>query len=169
MPFRSRLAPGAGRPTPRAAAHSLGRAELPTAGSIDSQSVKAADTIGADSRGYDAGKRINGRKRHVVVDSLGLLLTVLVTAASVQDRDGAFRLLALLRERFSTISLIWADGGYASRLVSWAGQVLALPVTIVKRRDDTTGFAVLPRRWVWGSRSRPAVLRSCFMLPVRTR
>jgi transposase len=83
-----------------------------------------------------------------VVDSLGLLLTVMVTAASVQDRDAAFGLLALLRQRFSTISLVWADGGYAGRLVSWACQVLALTVTIVKRSDDTTGFAVLPRRWV---------------------
>ena len=125
-----------------------GRAELPTAGSMDSQSVKAADTVGAPTRGYDAGKRINGRKRHLVVDSLGLLLAVIVTAASVQDRDAAFRLLALLRERFSTISLVWADGGYAGRLVSWACQVLALTATIVKRSDDTTGFAVLPRRWV---------------------
>ena len=94
-----------------------GRADCPTAGSIDSQSVKAADTVGADSRGYDAGKRINGRKRHIAVDSLGLLLTVIVTAASVQDRDGAFRLLAVLRERLSTITLVWADGGYAGRLV----------------------------------------------------
>jgi hypothetical protein len=67
----------------------------------------------------------------VVVDSLGLLLTVIVTAASVQDRDGAFRLLAVLRERFSTITLVWADGGYAGRLVSWACQVLALTVTTV--------------------------------------
>jgi transposase len=105
-------------------------------------------TVGADSRGYDAGKRINGRKRHVVVDSLGLLLTVLVTAASVQDRDGEFRLLALLRERFFTITLVWADDGYAGRLVSGACQVLALTLTIIKRSDDTTGFAVLPRRWV---------------------
>jgi len=126
----------------------LGRAELPTAGSIDSQSVKAADTVGALSRGFDGGKKINGRKRHVVVDSLGLLLAVVVTAASVQDRDGAFRLLALLRERFSTITLVWADGGYAGRLVSWAHTVLALTLTIVKRSDDTTGFVVLPRRWV---------------------
>jgi transposase len=125
-----------------------GRAELPTAGSIDSQSVKAADTVGAASRGFDAGKRINGRKRHIAVDTLGLVLTVIVTAASVQDRDGAFRLLALLRERYSTIALVWADGGYAGRLVSWAHTVLALTLTIVKRTDDTTGFVVLPRRWV---------------------
>jgi transposase len=125
-----------------------GRADLPTAGSIDSQSVKAADTVGGASRGYDGGKKINGRKRHIAVDTLGLLLTVIVTAASVQDRDGAHRLLALLRERFSTISLVWADGGYAGRLVSWARQVLALTLTIVKRSEDTTGFIVLPRRWV---------------------
>ncbi|MDQ3765123.1 MAG: IS5 family transposase [Actinomycetota bacterium] len=126
----------------------LGRAELPTAGSIDSQSVKAADTVGAASRGYDSGKRINGRKRHIAVDTLGLVLAVLVPAASVQDREGAYRLLALLRERFSTITLIWADGGYAGRLVNWAHTVLAMTLTIVKRSDDTTGFVVLPRRWV---------------------
>jgi transposase len=125
-----------------------GRADLPTAGSIDSQSVKAADTVGAASRGFDGGKKINGRKRHIAVDTLGLVLTVIVTAASVQDRDGAFRLLAVLRERCSTIALVWADGGYAGRLVSWAHTVLALTVTIVKRTDDTTGFVVLPRRWV---------------------
>ena len=125
-----------------------GRSELPSAGSMDSQSVKAADTVGATTRGYDAAKHINGRKRHLVVDSLGLLLTVIVTAASVQDRDAAFRLLTLLRERFSTIRLVWADGGYTGRLISWACHVLALTVTIVKRSDDTTGFAVLPRRWV---------------------
>ena len=125
-----------------------GRAELPTAGSVDSQSVKAADTVGAASRGFDGGKKINGRKRHLAVDSLGLVLAVVVTAASVQDRDGAFRLLALVRERFSTITLVWADGGYTGRLVSWAHTVLALTLTIVKRTDDTTGFVVLPRRWV---------------------
>jgi transposase len=125
-----------------------GRADLPTAGSIDSPSVKAADTVGAASRGYDGGKKINGRKRHIAVDTLGLLLSVIVTAASVQDRDGAHRLLALLRERFSTITLVWADGGYSGRLLSWAQTVLAMTVTIVKRSDDTTGFVVLPRRWV---------------------
>jgi transposase len=125
-----------------------GRADLPTAGSIDAQSVKAAGTVGAASRGFDAGKKINGRKRHIAVDALGLLLAVVVTAASVQDRDGAYRLLALLRERFSTISLVWADGGYAGRLVSWTHTVLVMTLTIIKRSDDTTGFVVLPRRWV---------------------
>jgi transposase len=66
----------------------------------------------------------------------------------VQDRDGAVPLLALLRERFSTIQLVWADGGYAGRLVTWAATVIHLGVTIVKRTDDANGFAVLPRRWV---------------------
>jgi transposase len=140
-----------------------GRADLPTAAVVDSQSVKAADTAGAASSGFDAGKKIKGRKRHIAVDSNGWLLAVLVTAASVQDRDGGFRLLALLRERFSTITLVWADGGYAGRLVTWAAAVLRLTVTIVKRSDDTRGFVVLPRRWVvertfgWLSRYRRLV------------
>lgn len=125
-----------------------GRNELPTACSIDSQSVKAADTVGAASRGFDGGKKINGRKRHIAVDTLGLLLAVVVTAASVQDRDGACPLLAVLRERFSTITLVWADGGYAGRLVTWATGVLRLTITVVKRSDDTRGFVVVPRRWV---------------------
>ncbi|MEU4406437.1 IS5 family transposase [Streptosporangium sp. NPDC023963] len=125
-----------------------GRGELPTAGCVDSQAVRAAETVGAVACGYDAGKKLKGQKRHVVVDTLGLLLCVIVTAASVQDRDGAHPVLALLREKFSTVSLIWADGGYAGRLVIWAKQVLGLAVTIVKRTDDIGGFVVLPRRWV---------------------
>src|SRR5512144_2555304 len=96
----------------------VGRDERPTAAVIDSQSVKAADTVGAATSGFDGGKKIKGRKRHVAVDSNGWLLAVLVTAASVQDRDTGHRLVALLRERFSTITLVWADGGYAGRLVA---------------------------------------------------
>lgn len=125
-----------------------GRAPQPTAAIIDSQSVQGSDTVPAASRGYDAGKKTNGRKRHIAVDSLGLLLAVVVTVASIQDRDGAIRLLAAMRAKFATVTLVWADGGYAGRLVEWAKNVLALTVQIVKRTDDLKGFQVLPRRWV---------------------
>lgn len=125
-----------------------GRAELPTAAVIDAQTVRGADTVAADSAGYDAGKKTKGRKRNIATDCLGLVLMVTVTAAGMQDRDTAHRLLALLREHFSTITLVWADGGYAGRLVTWAKTVLHLTITIVKRSDDTKGFVVLPRRWV---------------------
>jgi transposase len=140
-----------------------GRGPLPSAAVIDSQSVKGAETVGSARRGYDAGKKINGVKRHIAVDTLGLLLVVLVTSAGVQDRDGAFRLLSLLRERFSTIQLVWADGGYAGRLLTWAARALHLDVTIVKRSDNAKGFTVLPRRWVvertlaWLTRNRRLV------------
>ena len=121
---------------------------MPTAGIIDSQTVRGADTVGAATSGYDAGKKTKGRKRHIAVDSNGWLLAVLVTAASVQDRDAGHRLLALLRERLSTITLVWADSGYAGRLVLWARTVLTMTVTVVKRTNDVRGFVVLPRRWV---------------------
>ncbi|MCY7342003.1 MAG: IS5 family transposase [Pseudonocardia sp.] len=125
-----------------------GRDPLPTAAIIDSQSVRGADTVPAATRGYDAGKKINGRKRDIAVDTGGLLLAVVVTIAGIQDRDAAHRLLTALRGRFSTISLVWADGGYAGRLVIWARKVLNLTVEVVKRTDDVKGFKVLPRRWV---------------------
>jgi transposase len=140
-----------------------GRHPLPTAAVIDSASIRGADTVPARSRGYDAGKRVNGRKRHIAVDTGGLLLAVVVTVAGIQDRDGAVRLLAALRAKFATIGLVWADGGYAGRLVAWAQTVLAFAVTIVKRTDDLTGFRVIPRRWVvertlaWISKHRRCV------------
>ena len=125
-----------------------GRDPLPTAAIIDSQSVRGADTVPGTTRGYDAGKKVNGRKRHIAVDTGGLLLAVVVTIAGIQDRDAAHRLLTQLRGRFSTVGLVWADGGYAGRLVIWARKVLALTVEVVRRTDDVTSFAVLPRRWV---------------------
>jgi len=140
-----------------------GRKATPTAAIIDSQSVRGADTVPAASRGWDNGKKVGGRKRHIAVDCLGLVLAVVVTAASVRDRDGAHPLLALLRQRFSTITLAWADGGYAGRLVTWATQALRLTITVVKRTQEMTGFTVLPRRWVvertfaWISKHRRCV------------
>lgn len=140
-----------------------GRDPLPTATIIDSQSVRGADTVPRASRGYDAGKRVNGRKRHIAVDTGGLLLMVLVTIAGTQDRDAGHRLLALVREKFSTITHCWADGGYTGRLVVWTRKVLAITIEVVKRTDDVKGFKVLPRRWAvertlaWISKHRRCV------------
>ena len=125
-----------------------GREAEPTAAIIDSQSVKGAASVPAVSRGYDGGKKVNGRRRHVITDSLGLLLMVLVTAGNVTDRQAARVMLPGLRARFRKIVLVWADGGYGGRLVDWAKEKLQLTVEIVKRSDDMSGFVVLPRRWV---------------------
>jgi transposase len=140
-----------------------GRAAAPTAAVIDSQSVRAAEEVARSSRGYDAGKKVQGRKRHIAVDTIGLLLTVLVTAASVQDRDAAKPLLWNLRKAFPAVRLAWADGGYAGKLVTWAKTALKLTVEIVRRPDDLHTFQVLPRRWVvertlaWITRHRRTV------------
>jgi transposase len=105
----------------------------------------------------------NGRKRHIAVDATGLLLTVLVTAASVQDRDAARPLLWNLRKAFPSVKLAWADGIYAGKLIPWAKTALKLTVQIVRRPDDLHTFQVLPRRWVvertlaWITRHRRAV------------
>jgi transposase len=140
-----------------------GRKARPSAAVIDSQSVKGSEMIAAGRRGYDAAKKINGTKRHIAVDTLGLLLTMLVTAASVQDRDAAKPLLWNLRRAFPSIKLTWADGGYAGKPVTWAKTWLRLRVQIVKRPDDLHTFKVLPRRWVvertlsWITRHRRTV------------
>jgi transposase len=142
-----------------------GRSPRPTAAIIDSQSVKGSEMIARTRRGYDAGKKISGTKRHIAVDVLGLLLTVLVTAASVQDRDAAKPLLWNLRRAFPSIRLAWADGGYAGKLVTWAAGKLKpkLKLEIVRRPDDLHTFQVLPRRWVvertlsWITRHRRTV------------
>lgn len=125
-----------------------GREVEPTAGIIDAQSVRAAATVPAASRGYDGGKKVPGRKRHIVTDTLGLLLAVAVTAASIGDRDAAAGLLMRLRRLHRDITLVWADGGYTGSLVGWCRDQLALTLEIVKRTDDMAGFVVLPRQWV---------------------
>ncbi|MBB5940452.1 IS5 family transposase [Streptomyces zagrosensis] len=137
-----------------------GRDTEPTAGIIDAQSVKAAASVPAATRGFDGGKKVNGRKRHIVVDTLGLLLTVVVTAASVTDREAGQTLLARLRKRHWRLTLVWADGGYTGHLVDFARSVLRIALTVVKRSDDVSGFVVLPKRWLvertfaWLMRSR---------------
>jgi transposase len=124
------------------------RDPTPSAGVVDSQSVKAADTVPCATRGYDAGKRINGRKRHLVVDTVGLLLVVMVTAGSVQDRDGGRRILKLLGRSLPSVRHIFADGGYQGRLVAIAKSAWGIVVEIVRKPTGQHGFAVLPRRWV---------------------
>ena len=124
------------------------RQSTPSAGIVDSQSVTGADTVPAASRGYDAGKKIGGRKRHIVVDTIGLLLVVMVTAASVQDRDGGRGLLELLRRVLPGVRHVFADGGYAGRLVETAKSAWDIVVEVVRKPADQKGFSVLPRRWV---------------------
>ncbi|MEV4545188.1 IS5 family transposase [Micromonospora echinaurantiaca] len=124
-----------------------GREPEPSAGVIDSQSVKGADTVGRDSRGYDAGKKVNGRKRFIVTDTLGMLVTVTVLAASWQDRDGAKR--ALLGAYLATpIRHVLADQGFTGRLVDWTRDSLRTTLEIVRKPTEQRGFAVHPRRWV---------------------
>jgi transposase len=127
-----------------------GRHAEPTAAVIDSQSVRAAPTVSKASRGWDAAKKVNGRKRHIAVDATGLLLEVLVTPASTQDRDAAQPLLFNLHRARRRIRLAWADGGYAGKVQPWAATYLKLTVQIVRRPDDLHTFQVLPRRWVAG-------------------
>jgi putative transposase len=139
-----------------------GRDPEPTAAIIDSQSVRAADTVPKASRGWDNAKKVNGRKRHIAVDALGLVLAVVVTAASVQDRDAARPLLWNLHRSSRRVRLAWADAVYnGGRLASWAA-ALKMTIQVVARRSPHA-FEVLPRRWVvertfaWISKHRRTV------------
>ena len=111
--------------------------------------------------GYDAGKKVKGRKIHALVDSEGLPMRVVVHSAAIQDRDGAGLVLDKIRRRFPWLKLIWGDGGYNAWQVDAAvAKVPRLRLEIVKRSDDVKGFVVLPRRWVvertfsWFGRNR---------------
>ena len=114
---------------------------------IDSQSVKTTESGGL--RGYDAGKKINGRKRHAVVDTIGLLFGLVVHAADVQDRDGAPAVLASIRRSCPWLRHVFADGGYAGpKLRGALDRIGEWTIEVVKRSDTAKGFEVLPRRWV---------------------
>jgi len=125
-----------------------GRNVQPSAAIVDSQSVKAAETVGADTRGFDNGKKINGRKRHIAVDVEGFLLAVVVTAANIGDRMGTKLLVIGLLNTCRRLKLIWADSGYdGAPLTTWMRAVAGITPQIIKRTELHV-FRVVPRRWV---------------------
>ncbi len=123
-----------------------GRHKHPTAGSLDSQSVKT--TAVPSSRGFDAGKKIMGRKRHILVDTLGLMVALVVTTACVQDRDGLKKLLRTKGVHRKKLRKIWVDGGYRGKILQWVKSRFRYCLEVVLRSDNIKGFVVLPRRWV---------------------
>jgi putative transposase len=125
-----------------------GKRPQPTAAVLDSQSVKSAGHGG--EVGYDAGKRIKGRKRHLLVDTLGLVLGVAVTPASTTERDGAQAVLGRVLTWFTWLRILWVDGGYTgSTFANWVKALRPkLAVQVIKRSDAARGFEVLPHRWV---------------------
>ena len=136
-----------------------GREASPTAGVIDSQSVKTTESGGP--RGYDAGKKTKGRKRHILTDTDGNLVHAVIHTADIQDRDGAPLVLAEIIDRFPWLRHVFADGGYAGdKLRQALRRIGKWTVEIVKRSDVAKGFVVLPRRWVvertlaWLNRNR---------------
>jgi len=122
-----------------------GKKDDPSAAIIDSQTAKGVAYT--EDSGYDAGKKTKGRKRHLLTDTLGLLIGMKVHSAAIQDRDGAKLLLHCSRSFLTTIKKIFADGGYAGKLIAWVKERFGITLEIVKRNELHT-FVVLPTRWI---------------------
>ena len=124
-----------------------GKKATPTAAIVDSQSIRTAE--GGELRGYDAGKKITGRKRHVAVDTLGLLLAVTVLPADIQDHDGAVFVLWKLKQQFSRLKVVFADSAYSRNgLIDWVNETFGWLLRTVLRPVGLKGFVVLPKRWI---------------------
>lgn len=123
-----------------------GRNKQPSAGIIDAQSVKTT-LVSSESKGFDAGKKIKGIKRHIIVDTLGLVLAVVIQSASIQDRDGSKEVIKQLTNKWKRLVKIFADGGYRGQLIGWVKQHFRIDIEIVKR-NELHKFKILPKRWV---------------------
>ena len=125
---------------------SVGRNEEPSVGIIDAQSVKNT-LVSSEDKGFDAGKKVKGIKRHIIVDTLGLVLAIVVQSASVQDRNGALSVIEKLVENWRKIIKIFADGGYSGSLIEKVKTAFRIDFEIIKR-DEQHQFKVLPKRWI---------------------
>lgn len=123
-----------------------GKNEEPSVGIIDAQSVKST-LVSSEDKGFDAGKKIKGIKRHIIVDTMGLILAVVIQSASVQDRDGAVSVIDKLIENWRKVIKIFADGGYAGKLIGKVKDKFKIELEIIKR-DELHTFKILPKRWI---------------------
>jgi len=139
---------GSGSPHAGNGRSRTGRARGEPLGGDPGQPVGSYGGSKGGAKGYDAGKKIKGRKRHIPTDTDGRLLAIEVHGADIQDRDGAKGVLKRSRARFPFVELAHADGGYAGRLVRWAKERTHISLEVVKRTAGQAGFAVIPRRWV---------------------